>query len=104
MNRKDLCDLLEKAIRNELHKTAPNALYDYSKGNEKIYEHATTLGSEADAFARAKALKKNYKDSVDAPSTQNPCTLVDELVFELRNPELTAEKVQEEEKNKSLGR
>lgn len=102
-NRKDLCDLLEKAIRNELHKTAPNALYDYSKGNEKIYEHVTTLGSEADAFARAKALKKNYKDSVDAPSTQNPCTLVDELVFELRNPELTAEKVRKEEMKESSG-
>jgi len=98
-SRKNLCDLLEKAIRNELHKTDPNALYDYSKGNIKIYEHATTLGNEAEAFARAETLRNNFRDSTDAPSMQNPCTHVDELVFELRNPKLTAEKVREEEKN-----
>ena len=98
-SRDDLCDLLETAIRNELHKTDPNALFDYSKGDAKIYEHVTTLGNEADAFARAKILRNNFKDSTSAPSTQNPCTHVDELVFELRNPELTAEKIREEEKN-----
>ncbi|MBP5439625.1 MAG: RloB domain-containing protein [Fibrobacter sp.] len=102
-SRKDLCDLLEEAIRNELHKTDPNALYDYSKGNIKIYEHATTLGNEAKAFSRAEALRNNFKGSANAPSMQNPCTHVDELVFELRNPELTAEKVREEEKNGSSG-
>ena len=98
-SRKDLCDLLEDAIRNELHKKDPNALYDYSKGDAKIYEHVTTLGNEADAFTRAEALKNNFKGSENAPSTENPCTHVDELVFELRNPEWTAEKVREEEKN-----
>ena len=98
-NRKDLCDMLEAAIRNELHKTNSEALYDYSKGYAQIYEHVTTLGSETDAFARAEALRNNFKDSTNAPSSQNPCTHVDELVFELRNPELTAEKVREEEKN-----
>ena len=98
-NRNDLCDLLETAIRNELHKTDPEALYDYSKGDPKIYEHVTKLGSEIDAFARAATLRNNFKDSTNAPSSQNPCTHVDELVFELRNPELTADKVREEEKN-----
>ena len=98
-SRKDLCDMLETAIRNELHKTDPNALYDYSKGDEKIYEHITKLGNEADAFTRAEELKNNFNGSNVAPSAQNPCTHVDELVFELRNPELTAEKVREEEKN-----
>jgi len=98
-DRKDLFDLLEAAIRNELHRTDPEALYDYSKGNSQIYEHVTKLGNEADAFTRAEALRNNFKDSTNAPSSQNPCTHVDELVFELRNPELTAEKVQEEEKN-----
>lgn len=98
-SRKDLCDLLEKAIRNELHKKDPNALYDYSKGDPKIYEHVTKLGSEIDAFARAATLRNNFKDSTNAPSSQNPCTHIDELVFELRNPEWTAEKVREEEKN-----
>ena len=98
-SRKELCDLLEEAIRNKLHKTDPNALYDYSKGDDKIYEHVTTLGNEADAIARAEALRNNFKDSANAPSMQNPCTHVDELVFELRNPKLTAEKVKEEEKN-----
>lgn len=102
-NRKDLCDLLETAIRNELHKTDPEALYDYSKGDSQIYEHVTKLGNEADAFTRAKTLRNNFKDSVDAPSTQNPCTLVDKLVFELRNPELTAEKVRKEETKESSG-
>lgn len=98
-NRKDLCDLLEAAIRNELHKTNSEALYDYSKGDSQIYEHVTKLGNEADAFTRAEALRNNFKDSTNAPSSQNPCTHVDELVFELRNPELTAEKVREQEKN-----
>lgn len=98
-SRKDLCDLLEKAIRSELHKTDPEVLYDYSKGDPKIYEHVTKLGSEIDAFARAATLRNNFKDSTNAPSSQNPCTHVDELVFELRNPELTADKVREEEKN-----
>jgi hypothetical protein len=96
-SRKDLCDLLEKAIRNELHKTD----YDYSKGDAKIYEHVTKHGNEAKAFARAEALRNNFKGSANAPSSQNPCTHVDELVFELRNPELTAEKVREEEKNEN---
>lgn len=100
-SRDDLCDLLETAIRNELHKTDPNALYDYSKGDNKIYEHATTLGKEAEAFARAEALRNNFKDSTNTPSSQNPCTLVDKLVLELRNPELTAEKVREKEKNEN---
>lgn len=98
-DRKDLFDLLEAAIRNELHRTDPEALYDYSKGDSQIYEHVTKLGNEADAFTRAEALRNNFKDSTNAPSSQNPCTHVDELVFELRNPELTAEKVREEEKN-----
>lgn len=97
-DRKDLCDLLEAAIRNELHKTDPAALYDYSKGDTEIYEHVTTLGNEAEAFARAEVLKNNFKESNVAPSAQNPCTHVDELVFELRHPELTAEKIREEEK------
>lgn len=100
-NRDDLCDLLETAIRNELHKTDPNALYDYSKGDTQIYEHVTTLGNEADAFARAEVLRNNFKDSTNTPSSQNPCTLVDKLVLELRNPELTAEKVREKEKNEN---
>ena len=97
-SRKDLCDMLETAIRNELHKTDPNALYDYSKGDEKIYEHITKLGNETDAFARAETLRNKFKDSTNTPSSQNPCTHVDELVFELRNPELTAEKIREEER------
>ncbi len=102
-SRKDLYDMLETAIRNELHKTDPEALYDYSKGDPQIYEHVTKLGNEADAFTRAEALRNNFKDSTNAPSSQNPCTHVDKLVFELRNPELTAEKVREEEKNGSSG-
>lgn len=97
-NRNDLCELLETAIRNELHQTDPEALYDYSKGDPKIYEHVTKLGSEADAFARAETLRNKFKDSTNTPSSQNPCTHVDELVFELRNPELTAEKIREEER------
>ena len=97
-NRKDLCDLLETAIRNKLHKTDQAALYDYSKDDSKIYEHVTTLGSEADAFARAEYLKNKFMGSKVTPSAQNPCTHVDELVFELRHPELTAEKIREEEK------
>ena len=100
-SRKDLCDLLEDAIRNELHKTDPEVLYDYSKGDSQIYEHVTKLGNEADAFTRAETLRNNFKDSTNTPRSQNPCTHVDELVFELRNPELTAEKVREEEKNGS---
>lgn len=102
-NRKDLCDSLEAAIRNELHKNNPNALYDYSKGDAQIYEHVTKLGSETDAFARTKKLKNNFNESNVAPSAQNPCTHVDELVFELRHPELTAEKIREEEKAEANG-
>lgn len=102
-NRNYLCDLLETAVRSELHKTDPEVLYDYSKGDPKIYEHVTKLGSEIDAFARAATLRNNFKDSTNAPSSQNPCTHVDELVFELRNPELTADKVREEEKNGCSG-
>ena len=86
-----------------MHKTDPEVLYDYSKGDPKIYEHVTKLGSEIDAFARAATLRNNFKDSTNAPSSQNPCTHVDELVFELRNPELTADKVREEEKNGCSG-
>lgn len=90
--------MLETAIRNELHKTTPNALYNYSKGDSEIYEHVTKLGSEAGAFTRAEKLKSFFKESDIVPSAQNPCTHVDELVFELRHPELTAEKIREEEK------
>ena len=85
-SRDDLCDLLETAIRNELHKNNPNALYDYTKGDSQIYEHVTKLGSETDAFARTKKLKNNFNESNVAPSAQNPCKHVDELVFELRHP------------------
>ena len=42
-SRKDLCDLLEAAIRNELHKTNPEALYNYSKSDAQIYEHRRRL-------------------------------------------------------------
>lgn len=61
-------------------------VFDLSKGNDKIYELVTSLGSEADAIKRAKALKSNYEATVK-PSKQNPCTHMDLLIHELRHPE-----------------
>ena len=84
--RKDLFEELEQAIRNALHKNNPEAIFDLSKGNDKIYEFVTSLGSEADAIKRAAALKQNYKATVK-PSEQNPCTQMDLLIHELRHPE-----------------
>lgn len=92
-NRSDLLKLLETAIREEMSKRNSTVLYDYSKGDSEIYLHVSTLGSEALAFERAQNLKDRFKDSSVAPSKQNPCTRVDELVYELRNPQWLAEKI-----------
>ena len=90
--RKKLFEELEAAIRSALHKNNPEALFDLSKGNDKIYELVTNLGSEADAIKRAAALKSKYKAS-DKPSKQNPCTHMDSLIHELRHPETIPVKV-----------
>ncbi|WP_407457122.1 RloB family protein [Fibrobacter sp.] len=84
--RKVLFEELEQAIRNALHKNAPEALFDLSKGNDKIYELVTSLGSEAEAIRRASALKAMFKGTAK-PSEQNPCTQMDLLIHELRHPE-----------------
>lgn len=84
--RKELFEELEQAIRNALHKNNPDVLFDLSKGNEKIYELVTSLGSETNAIKRAAALKTNFKATVK-PSEQNPCTQMDLLIHELRHPE-----------------
>lgn len=92
-NRDDLLKQLETAVREEMNKRNPIATYDYSKGDGEIYHHISTLGSEALAFERAQNLKDQFKDSAISPSKQNPCTHVDELVHELRNPQWLAEKI-----------
>lgn len=92
-NRSDLLKLLETAIREEMNKRNPNSLYDYSKGDDEIYHHVCTLGCEIHAFERVQNLKNQFIDSAVSPSKQNPCTHVDELVYELRNPQLVAEKI-----------
>ena len=84
--RKELFKELEQAIRNALHKKDTDAVFDLSKGNDKIYELVTSLGCEADAIKRANALKSNYEATVK-PSEQNPCTHMDLLIHELRHPE-----------------
>lgn len=84
--RKDLFEELEQAIRNALHKNNPEAIFDLSKGNDRIYELVTSLGNEADAIKRAAALKSKYKTTTK-PSEQNPCTQMDLLIQELRHPE-----------------
>ena len=84
--RKDLFNELELAIRNALHKNNSEAIFELSKGNDKIYELVTSLGSEADAIKRAAALKSKHKVTVK-PSNQNPCTHMDSLIHELRHPE-----------------
>lgn len=84
--RKDLFEELEQAIRNALHKNNPEAIFDLSKGNDRIYELVTSLGNEAKAIQRAAALKSKYK-ATTKPSEQNPCTQMDLLIHELRHPE-----------------
>ena len=84
--RKVLFEELEQAIRNALHKNNPEAIFDLSKGNDRIYELVTSLGNEADAIKRAAALKSKYKATIK-PSEQNPCTQMDLLIHELRHPE-----------------
>ena len=84
--RKDLFEELEQAIRNALHKNNPEAIFDLSKGNDRIYELVTSLGNEAKAIQRAAALKSKYKTTTK-PSEQNPCTQMDLLIHELRHPE-----------------
>lgn len=84
--RKELFEELELAIRNALHKNNPEAVFDLSKGNDKIYELVTSLGNEAKAIQRAAALKSKYKTTTK-PSEQNPCTQMDLLIHELRHPE-----------------
>ena len=84
--RKDLFEELEQAIRNALHKNNPEAVFDLSKGNDRIYELVTSLGSEAEAIRRASALKAMFKGTAK-PSEQNPCTRMDLLIHELRHPE-----------------
>ncbi len=84
--RKELFEELEQAIRTALHKSDPSSLFDLSKGNDKIYELVTNLGSETNAIKRAFALKTKYK-TTDRPSDQNPCTQMDLLINELRHPE-----------------
>ena len=86
MGRKQLFEELEQAIRGALHKKNPEAIFDLSKNNDKIYELVANLGSEADAIKRAVALRSNYK-ATDKPSNQNPCTHMDSLIHELRHPE-----------------
>ena len=84
--RKTLFEQLESAIRDVLHKNDPNALFDLSKGNDKIYELVTTLGNEANAIKRASTLKSKHNTNIK-PSDQNHCTHMDSLINELRHPE-----------------
>lgn len=82
--RNELFKQLEQAIRDAIHKNNPDALFDLSKGNDKIYELVTKLGSESDAIKRASVLK-TYNTT--KASDQNPCTQMDLLIGELRHPE-----------------
>lgn len=85
--RKDLSKLLENAIRGRMRENNPAAQYGYVKGDDKIYEYVSDLGNEDEAIKRAMRLKKVFENKAIPPSKQNPCTYVDELVFELRHPE-----------------
>ncbi|MCK9183504.1 MAG: RloB family protein [Fibrobacteraceae bacterium] len=85
--RKDCFNRLEDAIRVALHRTDPDALYDLTKGDPDIYAHTKNLGNEKRAFERIALLKKKFLDCGKKFSEQNPCTHVDELVYELRHPE-----------------
>lgn len=87
VGRKACFNQLEKAIREALHKNDPNALYDHTKGAPDIYAHTKNLGNEEQAFERAALLKKKFLNCEKQCSEQNPCTHVDELVYELRHPE-----------------
>ena len=84
--RKNLLDELETAIREAMRRSEPNALFNLSKGEKRIYEFVNTLGSEADAINRAAELKLRF-GVASKPSDRNPCTHVDELILELRHPE-----------------
>lgn len=79
--RKELFKQLEQAIRD----ANPGEPFNLSKGNDKIYELVTKLGSESDAIKRASVLKTKYNTT--KASDQNPCTQMDLLINELRHPE-----------------
>lgn len=77
---KDLCRLLSKLISKKTNKN-----YKYRKGDTQLFNILQKKGSETNAIDFAKELRNLHKDC--DYKNQNPCTTVDILVQELRNPE-----------------
>lgn len=79
MSRDDYKSYLE----NEIHKKGDNS-FTYVKNATDLFEIINKHGSEAFAIKNAEKLKDRFDDNKF--STHNPCTLVHELIHELRNP------------------
>lgn len=61
-----------------------NKGFTYLKNANDMYELLKSFGSEVQAIAFAKKLRTKHTDN--KYSTHNPCTYVDVLISELRNP------------------
>lgn len=77
---KELCQLLSKLISKKTNKT-----YKYKKSDEQLFDLLQDKGSEINAINFAKELRNLHKGC--DYKNHNPCTTVDILVQELRNPE-----------------
>ena len=60
--------------------------YRYEKNSKKMYDIITSLGNEKSAISYARHLRSTYSKEQKF-SEHNPCTTVDRLIEELRDPE-----------------
>jgi hypothetical protein len=84
ITRQQYCDKLETWVR----KKRGNPDFKYQKEDESIYQILKEHGSEADAIRRAEKLRKLHPAKEGNYNEWNPCTCVDLLVQELRNPSI----------------
>lgn len=88
INRQAYIDKLEKEIRR--HEGYED--YRYEKCAPDIYELLIELGDEEQAIRHASRLRDNFKGENDYRK-HKPCTLVDLLVHELRNPQEVLDRI-----------
>lgn len=91
IDRKDYIDGLEREIK----KHDGYELYKYKKNSDDTYALLMEIGNEENAKKHALKLRENFIDNKNY-CTHNPCTTVDLLVDELRNPQRVLEEIKNE--------
>lgn len=84
ITRQQYCEKLETWIR----KKCKNPDFKYQKEDEDFYQILKEHGSETDAMRRAEKLREQHSAKAGNYNKWSPCTCVDLLVRELRDPSI----------------